>query len=53
LELKPIVFWAGALIATLALALALHIPQRMNCSGVGRHMSCEHSLLDPAVWTRR
>jgi hypothetical protein len=53
LELKPIVLWAGALIATLALALAMHIPERMNCKGAGRYMRCEHGLLDAAVWTRR
>ena len=50
MDLKPIVVWVAALIVTVAVALALHLPERMRCRGVGRSMTCERSLLSPELW---
>jgi hypothetical protein len=53
LDAKPIVIWTAALVAVLAIAFALHLPERMGCHGRGRYMTCQHSLLSPETWGGR
>ena len=53
MDVKPAIVWAAAFVAVLAIAYALHLPERMECSGAGRSMSCKHGLLSPELWQRR
>jgi hypothetical protein len=53
MDTKPIIIWVGAAVLILAAVLLLHLPQRMDCTGRGRHISCNHSLLSAEAWQRR
>lgn len=39
-----LVVWVGV--------TALRLPERMDCSGMGRHAHCRHGLLSPELWRR-
>ncbi len=50
MEMRPVVVWVAALAAVIALALAFHLPERMQCDGGGRYAHCRHGLLSPEAW---
>jgi hypothetical protein len=42
--------WLAIALGVLFVAVVLRLPERMQCSGSGRAMHCNHSPLAPEFW---
>lgn len=50
--LTDILLWCGIVVVVAIIVTALQLPQRMECTGMGKYGHCKHSLLSPELWRR-
>jgi hypothetical protein len=47
-----ILIWIALVLAIVVVVGVLRLPERMQCGGGGRHMSCRYGVLSPEAWSK-